>query len=218
MWIIFDLDDTLVDASGTFGQLRLAAALQAMKEAGLGKGELEKLKEIDKRSNSGKEALENFLAELNADEFLKIGSDKYYNYGEKDISCINCFPGVKEMLHKLVSEHNLALVTYGNEQQQLLKLKIVGIDQGLFKKIIVTPVPEKGICYQQLMEEFELMNKDIVVCGDREGDLRPAKNLGLTTVHVRQGRGKVLNPEEWDYSLSSVIEIEEVVEEVIKKL
>jgi len=209
--IVFDLDDTLIDSSGTLGQVKLAAALQAMKDAGLEKGELDRLKEMDQNSSWGRETISRFLAELGADEFLEVGCSEYYSYGVEEVSCVNCFPGVKEMLEKLSAEHDLALVTYGNEQQQMLKLKTVGIEQGLFKKIIVTPLPEKGKCYQQLMQELGMTNKDILVCGDQEGDLKPAKDLGITTVHVRQGRGKVLNPEDWDYSLARVIEIEEVV-------
>jgi FMN phosphatase YigB (HAD superfamily) len=212
--IIFDLDDTLIDTSGTLGQIKLKDAYQAMVKAGLDRGELDRLKEIDAESHSGKEAISRFLAEVEGDEkYFEIGKSEYYGYGMGVISCVRRFPGVNAMLRKLSQEHDLAMVTYyfDSEEQQKQKITVAGIEEKLFKRVVVTSIPDKGQCYIDLMQEWGFNPAETVVCGDRIGDLQPAKDLGITTIHMQQGRGRILNSNDWNYSVKAVADVYEVI-------
>src|SRR3989338_1300393 len=81
--IIFDLDDTLIDTSGSLGPRKLFDALQVMVDAGLpvkslAEG-LKRLKAIDENSLSGKETITQFVAEMKAPaRFAEIGIKEYY--------------------------------------------------------------------------------------------------------------------------------------------
>jgi len=110
--------------------------------------------------------------------------------------------------------HQLALVTVGIYDRQLLKLKKAGIDTALFSKIIVTEERNKKTHYQTIIDELAISPSEVVVCGDRIPiDLTPAKELGLKTIHMRWGRGlnSYGNKGDVDYAISRLIELKEIL-------
>ena len=97
------------------------------------------------------------------------------------------------------------MVTKGKRKIQLKKLKKAGIDSKLFSKIVVSSKEDKKKIYQQILRETKKQPDEIVVIGDRPNlDLRPAKELGCITIHIRQGRGKIEPSHDYDYIIDEL--------------
>ena len=213
--IIFDLDDTLIDTSGSLGPRKLFDALQVMVDAGLpvksmGEG-LKQLKAIDENSLSGKETIIRFVKEMDAPAHLaEAGIKEYYEHIEGDFT-IHEVEGAQLVLQVLAEKSTLVVVSWGLEAQQLQKMKKAGFDAALFAKTIFIPENNKKPVYQQLLLEYSLEPSDVLVCGDRfSWDLLPAQELGMKTVHFRWGRGKKAIVKA-DYSIGKLQELLEIV-------
>ncbi len=220
MLIIFDLDDTLIDSSGSIIPIKLKAALQAMVQAGLKVSSVDKsfqvLMDINSNSPNGKETLRTFLESIRADaRFLEIGVKEYYGATETSFP-VSPLPQAMETLRELHGSHDLVIVSTGDEKQQQRKLKKANIDPALFQAIIVCAGYNKKNHYRNLMKEFNYNAQDILVCGDKfETDLLPAKELGMRTVNILWGRSsgipvKGAGP---DYSIRSLPELKRIVQE-----
>ena len=155
--IIFDLDDTLIDTSGSLGPRKLFDALQVMVDAGLpvkslAEG-LKRLKAIDENSLSGKETITQFVKEMNAPLHLaEQGIKEYYENIEGDFT-IHEVEGAQVVLQLLAEKSTLVVVSWGLEAQQLQKMKKAGFDTALFAKTIFIPENNKKPVYRQLLLE-----------------------------------------------------------------
>jgi len=194
LFIIFDLDDTLIDTSACMTPLKLERALSRMVEEGMEVGDFSKalhmLLQMDQLSHSARAALEEFI-EINGFDirFLSTGLHEIYDAFSEDLPVFPVEDAI-EVLSILSYEHKMAIVSIGNIDQQLWKLKKAGIDSALFCKIHVLEGKNKKKTYQSLIQEMNLSPQDVLVCGDRISiDLTPAKQLGCMTVHMKKGRG-----------------------------
>ena len=220
MLIIFDLDDTLIDSSGSIIPVKLKAALQAMAKAGLKVSSIDNafrtLMDINANSPNGQETLRTFLDSIRADgRFLGVGVKEYYSVPETPFS-VSPLPQTIETLKELQGNHNLVIVSTGDEKQQRLKLKKANIDSALFHTIIVCEGYNKKAHYKNLMKEFNCNPREVLVCGDKfETDLLPAKELGMGTVHILWGRssGMPIKGAGPDYSIRSLPELKRIVNE-----
>ncbi len=222
MLIICDLDDTLVQTTATLTPHLLKIAVLKMVEEGLQLPDIglaiSEIQAMDLKSPSSRETLRKFLHKHGASEkYFEIGCKAVYeNFSStlplEPMRCVN------EILYSLSKKHFLVLVTAGKEVRQLTKMEKAGIEPSLFSKIIVCDTIEKGAFYQELASEFEVAPHEVVVCGDRIAvDLVPAKELGFTTVHIRQGRGQIEPSyhEAVDYSIEELTELQGLVTEEI---
>lgn len=220
MLIIFDLDDTLIDSSGSIIPIKLKAALQAMMKAGLKVPSFDNafktMLDINATAPNGKETLRLFLDSIRADaRFLEIGVKEYYGATETSFA-VSPLPQAREVLEELKENHDLVIVSAGEEKQQHFKLKKANINPALFHKIIVCEGYNKKSHYKNLMKEFNYRPDNILVCGDKfETDLLPAKELGMRTAHLLWGRasGIPLKNAGPDYSLRSLSELKRIVQE-----
>jgi FMN phosphatase YigB (HAD superfamily) len=194
LFIIFDLDDTLIDTSGCITPIKLERALHSMVRSGLEIDDfqlaLDFLLRLDKKAESARSALEEFV-EVNGfdSRFLQIALDEVYHVFSNEIPVFPTEDAV-EVLSALSYNHKMAIVSVGKKEHQLLKLEKAGIDTSLFCKILVLEERNKKSHYKQLIQEMSLLPKEVVVCGDRIPiDLTPAKQLGCSTVHMKKGRG-----------------------------
>ncbi|MBS0616232.1 MAG: HAD family hydrolase [Verrucomicrobia bacterium] len=222
MLIIFDLDDTLIDTSGSITPIQLESALRRMIEEGLpvtsGGGASDMLKRLDRGADSAKSALSEFLEILDVEEkFYPMALEEVYGPIPADLP-IFAHENALEVLQELSQHHTLALVTIGKTQQQKYKMEKAGIDSTLFSKIVITEVRDKKPHYESLLEEFGMTPAETIVCGDRIAiDLVPAKELGLKTIHVRQGRGKKAPQHlerEVDFTVTELKQIEEIIKQL----
>lgn len=221
MLIIFDLDDTLIDTTGSITPYMLELALTKMRRAGLEVGDPEEalatLKRLDGSSESAAHTLQEFLEILGAGEkFFEIGHREVYGPLPPEIPV---FPleGAVKLLEDLVDSDQLALVSTGIFEQQLFKLKKAGIDSTIFSKIMISPDRDKKPHYQAVLEELGFSPSQTFVCGDRiKRDLRPAKELGCKTVQMKWGRGlaeSLLMPSspEVDFCIRTLSQLKELL-------
>jgi len=192
--IIFDLDDTLIDTSGSLTPHKMENSLKAMMKEGLAiknfNHDLEDLLAINAEAESSHTALENFLLSKNFPlTFLDIGLAALREELMPD-DPISLVPYVKEMLEEIKGRHLMAIVSVGFPALQASKLKKAGIDPSLFSKIDIIAEKNKKPSYQALIDDAQLSCKEVIVCGDRGAiDLAPAQELGCHTVHLKRGRG-----------------------------
>ncbi|MBN2479516.1 MAG: HAD family hydrolase [Parachlamydiales bacterium] len=214
MLIIFDLDDTLIDTYKCIVPTMLKQALlEAIKKGYQIKNfekEYEKLLKIDRNSKSSKDTFEKFFK--NDSKFLDIVNKAYISLYPNDIK-IFTLKGVKKILKELSENHKLAIVTKGNKKFQLFKIKKAGIDSSLFSKIEVTQKENKGIFYKKIIDELGYKAEDCFVCADKiKVDLKPAKELGITTIHMKWGRSrKEKKDENVDFQIKNFEEIKQVL-------
>lgn len=194
MLLIFDLDDTLIETSRSIVPFKLKYALEEMIKQGLEitdfNGSLKHLLDLNEEVHSSRLGLELFLEELDAGRFLNHGVQALDTLLPENFTVSTTF-NAEKVLGELKNQHTLALVTYGNPEYQRQKLKKSGIQEEIFKQIIVVPTQNKKSSYEFLLKQLQVKPQEALVCGDRVmGDLVPAKELGIRTVHMRSGRGK----------------------------
>ncbi|MBI2102581.1 HAD hydrolase-like protein [Candidatus Woesearchaeota archaeon] len=211
-----DLDDTLIDTWGCITPHLIRQAIREMVNEGLKIDSVEtaikRLTEINNYSKTGEEAIARFLEELKTDQkYLEIGKRGFYNFNfEYEIRTL---PGFEEMFTKTDAE--FALVSKGDPQAQMEKMKKAGINPALFQKIHIVSKYNKKEYYKEIMEELGFNRENCFVCGDRyETDLLPAKELGIKTIYVQWGRGKIYPPncQDVNYSITDLKEIVAIVD------
>lgn len=210
MLVIFDLDDTLIETSACLTPHYLMRAYEAMQ---LPEASLAELIELNEQAKSAKDAVREFWRRYSLDEDLcQIGLNALNGPLPKGVP-IKLVPGALELLDELQVSHTLALVTIGDEEFQLAKMEKAGIQPKRFSKLIVNAGSSKKNSYQCILQEFDADPKDVIVCGDRvAADLSPAKELGIYTVHFRNGRGMVHNlpQKDVDMTINALSEFNEV--------
>lgn len=218
MLIIFDLDDTLIDTSGSIAPFRLEAALKNMIEAGLAILDFDeallRLKAMDETAHSTREALGEFLEiQAASPQLLDVGCQSVYE--SKDFSFpVTPTEDALDALLDFYKKHTLAIVSIGVKEIQFEKMKKAGIDTSLFSRIIICQDPFKKQSYQHLLEDLGVAPYNAIVVGDRiKRDLAPAKALGCKTVHMRWGRGlhQKGDKEEVDFSISTLDQLRPIL-------
>jgi putative hydrolase of the HAD superfamily len=193
--IIFDLDDTLIDTSGSILPVKLKYAFEKMAQEGLKFNnpnlQFEKLVEINNSSESTKQALEKFLSSFeNRDKFLTIALEVIYNDFDPRLT-VKPRLGAIKILNDLKKNHELALVSVGKDHIQKQKLKNAGIDFSIFSIISVIEDKDKKPSYRNIITSLKKRAEETIVCGDKVIiDLKPAKELNCITIHMQYGREK----------------------------
>ena len=141
MLIIFDLDDTLIDTSGSIIPFKLKLCLQRLEKMGLDMPEPEiaykELLELNARCLRSLDALKEFITKRGGDpDWISELKEDLFSPLPEDFF-IPTTPYAKEILKELSSQHELALVTVGYPPFQREKLKKAGIEPGLFGNILI---------------------------------------------------------------------------------
>jgi len=214
--VIFDLDDTLIETSKCITPLVLTAAFEEMRRAGLMAPEhaVEDLLAINETALTARDALRVFTSLYPQKEtFFKIGVDALSRPLEEKC-LVEPVPHALFVLDRLAKHHKLALVTRGEEILQFKKMEKAGIQPKKFSKLIVSRASTKKGDYKAVLDHLGYLPEDGAVCGDRVPlDLSPAKELGLYTVHFRNGRGLYHDQpkESVDATIDCLTELEEVL-------
>ena len=220
MLIIFDLDDTLLETSDILIPNNLSYALKQMQKAGLVTNNQDfnqlysQLLQINKTTKNGKQTLTTFLQSINNKnkDLTNIGIDAYY----KNPNCqIKINQDTLNILKELKNDHNLAIVSHGDQEIQTKK-----IDQNnlkpLFKQFIITTTYDKFQQYKYLINLQEYQNQTVMVVGDKfETDLLPAQKMNLITVQIQKGRGikDFIGKSQSDYCIKHINELLSIIEE-----
>ena len=220
MLVIFDLDDTLVDTSGSIVPGLLKKALFKMEKVGLPIVNFDETYKFIKRLNNNhlttSLALREFIELTGAPpECYEMGMNEIYHQPtfEDPITPVDY---AVEVLEELALSHQLVLVTSGKESIQLEKMKKAGIEVSLFSKLYFCDGNKKKI-YNTLAKETGISPLNIIVCGDRISfDLTPAKELGFKTVHMRWGRGlgNTGLKNDVDYTILNLNELKQILNDL----
>ena len=194
MLIIFDLDDTLIDTSGSVTPGVLLNALLEVQKQGHKFTDFDKalndLLTLNKNKISARKAIFEFMQLNNIREkYIKLALESVYERPNINKS-VSPLLGAVEVLEYLSKRYLLGLVSKGKKSIQLEKMKKAGIHNNLFSKIYFTTKNNKKSYYAAICAETGVSPSSTIVCGDRISvDLSPAKELNCKTVHIRWGRG-----------------------------
>ena len=223
MWIIFDLDDTLIDTSGSITPSALKNAVHVMHRSGCFFPSVRQayldLMAINAVSASATRALRRLKKRyLFSEEHLAIGMQAL-----QDPSCwreVALVPQAALVLHGLKKEHKLVLVTRGGQKFQLKKMEKAGIDLSFFCSIFFCPNRSKKKVYEKFLLDNFIDAREVCVCGDRIiFDLMPAKALGCHTIHIKWGRGlrKTGLKRDVDYTINHLGQLYPLVKKISKE-
>lgn len=177
--IIFDLDDTLADTSGT---VKEKIVLKALKSINL-ESEYAKYESLQKQTNT-RNAIKQIAKQANkSDEEIDKALNVYLN--DQDIEGIKLFDGAKEVLENLKNKYYLSLVTFGNKERQRKKILELGISS-YFDTVHIVQEDNKTETYYEIRNELGILPQSIAVVGNKvESDLTPGKNIGFLTILIR---------------------------------
>ena len=191
--IIFDLDDTLYDCSGTLvvrGRRQVAKTIARLIKCS--EEEAYQL-QLDMEEKYGVKAniyekivtlynLPGTYAQELLEEFVHI-----------DISDITVFPDVIDTLIQLKTRgYKLILVTSGDKQIQGKKIDALGLNNRRFDDVVITgrnKEQSKKACFQEIMKRYDLQPEEVICVGDKiDDELTASKSLGMVTVIFEHGR------------------------------
>lgn len=214
--VVFDLDDTLYDCTGTLQEASRRRAARVLVESGLPMSEEEAL-DLQRR-----------LAEEHGPHFMVFDEiarryrldneviDKAYRaYNSEEVGNIKVFPGVREALSLLRSQGiRCFLLTSGIYRRQQTKIKKLGLEQA-FDEIEINDA-ERGELMSEvlryLLEKHHLRPEETLVVGDRPPEeIRIGNDLGATTVQIMHGRFSTFEPrdarERPNYRIAGIFQV-----------
>ncbi|HHT9112299.1 MAG: uridine diphosphate-N-acetylglucosamine-binding protein YvcK [Planctomycetes bacterium] len=219
--VIFDLDDTLYDCSGSLIDASRRRAAKALVEAGLPCTEEEVYqlqKELSEKHGPYHLIFNEIVNKYNADS--KLVTIAYKAYNSSEVSEIKPFPYVNPTLKELKEKgYKLFLLTVGVHERQEKKINILGL-KPYFDEIVISD-QEIGLpmedCMRDLIERHNINFREAVMVGDRvREELRIAKSLGMTAIQMLHGRFKnepaVNDCDKPDYKIKRIFQIATILQ------
>ncbi len=188
--IIFDLDDTLYDCSGTLvlKSKKIAAKIisQEIKcsEADALKLQLELENRFGPKGDIAREIAN--LYDL-SEEFCKEIANAINTL---DVESAILFPDTMAAINQLKKiGYKLFLVTFGNKEMQKKKIKALGLESA-FDEIIVTENPQgKEKCFKDILMKYGLESDQVLCVGDKiKDEIAVGNRLGMPTALMKHGR------------------------------
>lgn len=213
--IIFDLDDTLLDTSGSVTPFKMRECLKRLVEDGATVSCFEEayadLMTLNSVSARAKDALLQFASKTGCRNPSRALSELTAPLPAG--FTVPTTPNAKEILYYFRSKYFLAIVTGGHPPFQREKMEKAGLELSIFSKIAIPEDSVKKPYYEDLAKEFSIKPDQIWVCGDRiEMDLMPAHELGCKTIHMKWGRGKMAKKADWiGHTITSLSELKGII-------
>jgi uncharacterized cofD-like protein len=213
--VIFDLDDTLYDCTGSLIDASRRRAAKTMVEAGLSCTEEEAYqlqKELAEKHGPYHPVFNEIVNRFHADPYKAYNSSEVI--GIKPFSDV--IPTLKELREM---DYKLFLLTVGVHERQEKKINILGL-KSYFDEIIIND-QEIGLlmedCIRDLMGRHNINFREAVMVGDRVRDeLRIAKSLGMITIQMLHGRFKnelaVNECDRPDYKIKRIFQIPTILQ------
>lgn len=188
--IIFDLDDTLYDCSGTLVLKSKELAAKIISKA-IKCSEAEALKlQLELEGRLGPKAdIAREIADLYRlpEEFCKEITN---TINTLDAEGAILFPDTMASINELKRiGYKLFLVTFGTREIQEKKIKVLGLERA-FDKIIITEDPRgKEKCFKEILAKYGLEPEQVLCVGDKVKDeIDVGKRLGMSTALMKHGR------------------------------
>lgn len=188
--IIFDLDDTLYDCSGTMVLKSKKLAAKIISKA-IKCSETEALKlQLELEERLGPKAdISREIANLYnlPEEFCREISNTINTLEVEDAIL---FPDAIDAINKLKrTGYKLFLVTLGKKEWQERKIKVLGLEN-VFDEIIITDNPlGKEKCFKEILIKYDLKPEQVLCVGDKiKDEIEVGKKLGMSTALMKHGR------------------------------
>lgn len=197
--VVFDLDDTLFDCTGSLVDTSRRRAAEALVAAGL------------KMSVEDAYRLQRRLADEHGPYFMvfdEIGrrydlsnsaiDAAYHAYNSDEVGIIRPFPDALSTIAELKSMGlRLTLLTVGVYQRQAKKIDLLGL-RPHFDEVFINDI-ERGVFMsdymRHLLTKYGLSPADVMVVGDRpHAELRSANELGMVSIQMMHGRFRDAEP------------------------
>ena len=188
--IIFDLDDTLYDCSGTLVlKSRKLAAKIISKAVKCSETEALKLQlELEDRLGPKADIFHKIANQYNLPEDFCEEISNTINTLEVEGAIL--FPGTMASIDELKrTGYKLFLVTFGNREIQEKKIKVLDLESA-FDEIIITENPlGKEKCFKEILAKYGLEPEQILCVGDKiKDEIEVGKRLGMSTALMKHGR------------------------------
>lgn len=214
--VVFDLDDTLYDCTGTLQEASRRRAARVLVECGLPMSEEEAL------------ALQRDLAEKRGPHFLvfdeiarRYGLDDdavdraFRAYNSDEVGNIKPFPDVPDTLGLLRRQGvRCFLLTSGVHRRQQTKIRKLGLEDA-FDDIMINDADRGtllGESLRYLLEKHHLRPDEVLVIGDRPPEeITVGNELGTLTAQMLHGRFAASEPrdahEQPDYCITGISQV-----------
>ena len=188
--IIFDLDDTLYDCSGTLVLKSKELAATIISKA-IKCSEADALKlQLELEGRLGPKA--DIVREIAS---LHNLSERFCTEVSEAINDLNLegtvlFPDTMGSINELKKVgYKLFLVTFGAREMQEKKIKVLGLEKA-FDEIIITENPRgKEKCFKEILTKYDLEPKQVLCVGDKiKDEIEVGKRLGMSTALMKHGR------------------------------
>ncbi len=218
--VVFDLDDTLYDCTGTLLEASRRRAAEVLTDAGLPLGVEETL------------ALQKELADKFGPHFLVFDEiarryeldneaiDRAYRaYNSDAVGDIQPFPDVLSTIGALRGESVLCfLLTSGVHRRQSTKVTKLGL-QDAFDDVVINDAERgelMGESLRHLLSKYRLRAQEVLVVGDRPPEeIRTGNDLGTVTAQMLHGRFSSFEPrderERADYRIRRISQVPTLV-------
>jgi len=191
--IIFDLDDTLYDCSGTLVvRGRKHAAKTIARLINCPEDEAYQLQlEMEEKYGVKANIYEKIVTLYNLP--IRYAQELLEEFVHIDISDITVFPDVMYTLIQLkVRGYRVVLVTSGDKEIQRKKIDVLGLNNRYFDDIMITgrnKDQSKKACFQEIMKRYDLQPEEVICVGDKiDDELAASKSLGMVTLMFEHGR------------------------------
>jgi FMN phosphatase YigB (HAD superfamily) len=193
LYLIFDLDDTLLDTSATAGRFKLLEVVELWRQAGVlaqsPQEAAQELMALRRGFPTARDALKQYAHThgLSADALLAAESE-YYERLHPAVP-IRLMEGALPCLDQLRLHHRLALVSIGRPEQQHRKMEAAGLDPARFDHIRIVEEGSKQRPFKELAVAWGFDPSqpmpELVAIGDRYAtDIQPAQALGMRSIMV----------------------------------
>ena len=191
--IIFDLDDTLYDCSGTLvvrGRRQVAKTIARLintSEEEAYQLQLEMEEKYGVKANIYEKIVSHYhLPGTYAQELLE-------EFVHIHISDITVFPDVIDTMIQLKGRgYWVVLVTSGDKEIQRKKIDVLELNNRYFDDIVITGRnndQSKKACFQEIMKRYDLQPEEVICVGDKiDDELAASKSLGMFTIMFEHGR------------------------------
>ncbi len=213
--VLIDADDTLWENYFYFEKAR-ETFLNFMEKQGFDRNEVnhylnhfdtKRLEDIGFGSNGFKKAME-----FTINHFYRMANKKLSEVEEKLLEKIKDFiynqpsipySGVKETLEYLKKRYKLILLTKGEEQEQLKKVKRSGLSQYFNATIVLNDKTEKH--YRDLTVSLKLNPEKTVMIGNSpKSDINPAVKAGMYGILIKREK-------QWAYEEEELIKSDRII-------
>ena len=219
--VIFDLDDTLFDCTGTLVEASRRRAAKALVEAGL---PLSVSEACELQRKLAEEKGPRFLVLDEIADRYDLGREAinaaYRAYNSDEVEDIQPFSDVIPTLRSLRENGILCLLlTAGLYRRQAIKIEKLGLEEE-FDEVLINDL-ERGIllgeCVRYLLDKYHLKPHEVLVVGDRpQEEIRGGKESGTVTAQMLHGKFKDMVPrddlEVPDYKINRIFQVPTLIE------